>query len=321
MKVRLQKFMADCGVAARRKCEQLIVEGQVRVNGEVPLKLPVLIDPQKDVITVGDDVVEALKPEEPVYLLLYKPKGVLVTQNDPADRKTVHELLRGVSARLFPVGRLDMDSRGLVLMTNDGELANAISHPRYGVEKTYVVTVDARMSAEAVERVRGGIWLGPAHGGRAVRAEGFKLRVLSRQRGKTMLEVKIAEGKNREFRRVLARFGFRVSDLFRVAIGEKITAAGLQPGEFRPLTAQELKWLRTVSAPEYHDRKRQATQKWFEQKEMAKERKRLQQPSASTDSYGAKTSTKPRSRVAPRQVTGGGGNPRPAYPRHVSRRI
>ena len=309
MKVRLQKFMADCGVAARRKCEQLILEGQVRVNGQVPVKLPVLIDPEKDTITVGDDIVEALQPEKPVYLLLYKPKGVLVTRNDPADRKTVHELLPGVTARLFPVGRLDMDSRGLVLMTNDGELANAISHPRYGVEKTYVVTVDARLTAEAVERVRKGIWLGSPDGGRAIRAEGFTLRVLSRQRGKTILEVKIAEGKNREFRRVLARFGYRVNDMFRVAIAEKITAAGLNPGESRPLSPKELQWLRTVSSPDYHDQKRQATQKWFERKEMEKERKRLEKqppekaaphPSASAGrgpsrKYGAGSGGKARS--------------------------
>ncbi len=277
MLVRLQKFMADCGVAARRKCEQLILEGQVYVNGQRAHKLPILIDPEKDVITVGDDIVAPLKPEKPLYLLLYKPKGILVTRHDPAARKTVHELLPGVTARLFPVGRLDMDSRGLVLMTNDGELANALSHPRYGVEKTYVVTVEARLSVETVERLRKGIWLGSAPGGRAVRTEGFTLRVLSRQRGRTVLEVKIAEGKNREFRRVLARFGYRVSDMFRVAIAEKITAAGLSPGEFRPLSPEEVQWLRKVSAPDYQDRKRQATQKWYERKEMEKERKRLQQ--------------------------------------------
>ena len=305
MKVRLQKFMADCGVAARRKCEQLILEGQVRVNGQVPMKLPVLIDPEKDTITVGDDIVEALQPEKPVYLLLYKPKGVLVTRNDPADRKTVHELLPGVTARLFPVGRLDMDSRGLVLMTNDGELANAISHPRYGVEKTYVVTVDARLTAEAVERVRKGIWLGSPGGGRAIRAEGFTLRVLSRQRGKTILEVKIAEGKNREFRRVLARFGYRVNDMFRVAISEKITAEGLNPGESRPLSPKELQCLRTVSSPDYHDQKRQATQKWFERKEMEKERKRLEkQPSEKA----APRPTASAGRRPPRQYAAGSGS-------------
>ena len=313
MKVRLQKFMADCGVAARRKCEQLIMEGQVRVNGQVPMKLPVLIDPQKDTITVGDDVVEALQPEKPVYLLLYKPKGVLVTRNDPADRKTVHELLPGVTARLFPVGRLDMDSRGLVLMTNDGELANAISHPRYGVEKTYVVTVDARLTPEAVEQVRKGIWLGAPDGGRAIRAEGFALRVLSRQRGKTILEVKIAEGKNREFRRVLARFGYRVHDMFRVAIGEKITAAGLNPGEFRPLSPKEVQWLRTVSSPEYHDQQRQATQKWYERKEMEKERKRLEKQSVEKAALSRPTSAA--TRPAGRFAAGKGRNVRRAHPR------
>ncbi len=277
MKVRLQKFMADCGVASRRRCEELILQGQVRVNDRVPDRLPVLIDPEKDRVQVGEEIVTTLAPEKPVYYLLYKPKGVLATNRDPASRKTVQELMRGVGARVFPVGRLDMDARGLLIMTNDGELAHRLSHPRYGVEKTYVVTVEGKMGTEAIERIKKGMWFGPAPGSRrVVRTRGIKARVLARERHKTLLEAKLTEGKKGEIRRMLARAGFHARDLFRVAVADKITIEGLSPGEFRPMTDQEVDWLRKVSSREYHEARRAATEQWYERKEMQKERRRLE---------------------------------------------
>ncbi len=276
LKVRLQKFMADCGVASRRRCEELIIQGQVRVNGQVTAILPVLIDPAKDQVMVGDEIVESLAPEALVYFVLHKPKGVLVTARDPADRKTVHELMKGVHERVFPVGRLDMDARGLVLMTNDGELANQLSHPRYAVEKTYIVTVDGRIDARGLEEMKKGMWLGPAYeGGKAEKTHGLKVKVLASDRRESVLEIKLTEAKNREIRRVLARIGYRVRDLFRAALAEKVTVKGLEPGAFRPLTEQELHWLQKVSSPDYSRRRLDATQKWYESKEMDKERKRL----------------------------------------------
>jgi 23S rRNA pseudouridine2605 synthase len=293
MKVRLQKFMADCGIASRRKCEELIVQGQVYVNGEVRAQLPVLIDPVKDQVTVGEKVLEQISPQKSVYYLLYKPKGVLVTKNDPSRRRTVHDLLGSVSQRIFPVGRLEMDARGLLLMTNDGELANRLAHPRYGVEKTYVVTVEGGLSAGALEKIKKGIWLGPTYkGGQAEKTQGLKIRVLARQRGDTVLEIKIKEGKNREIPRVLARCGFHVRDIFRVAIGDKITVKGLAPGEFRALAPKEIDWLRTVSSHEYHDAQRNATQQWYERKEMEKERKRLNKQGAGQDTRRKKSGGK-----------------------------
>ncbi|HTV49379.1 MAG TPA: pseudouridine synthase [Phycisphaerae bacterium] len=277
MQVRLQKFMADCGIASRRKCEELITQGQVRVNGEVRAALPVLIDPVKDEITVGDQVLEPIAPEKLIYFLLHKPKGVLVTRHDPSGRRTVYDLLGGITQRVFPVGRLEMDARGLVLLTNDGELANRLAHPRYGVEKTYVVTVEGNLSSGTLEKIKKGVWLGPTHkGGRAEKTQGLKARLLARERGNTVLEIKINEGKNREIPRVLARSGFHARDIFRVAIGDKITVKGLAPGERRELSEKELQWLRTISSHEYHESKRSATQRWYERKEMEKERKRLE---------------------------------------------
>ena len=277
MQVRLQKFMADCGVAARRRCEELITQGQVRINGLVRDQLPVFIDPGQDEVTVGAERIKPLAPEKPVYYLLHKPKGVLVTNEDPSGRKIVRELIQGVRERLFPVGRLDMDSRGLLIMTNDGELAHQLAHPRYGVEKTYRVLVDGKMSAGAVEGLKRGMWLARRAGGpgAAVRTEGLKVRVIARDRHRTLLEVKLAEGRNRQVRRALARIGFQVRDLFRVAIAERITVKGLEPGAYRPLSTVELQWLRTVTSRDYHERQKLATQRWYERKEMEKERRRL----------------------------------------------
>ncbi len=275
--------MADCGVASRRRCEELIVQGQVRVNGLVVSRLPILIDPRQDEVMVGDEIVESLAPEEPVYFVLHKPKGVLVTSQDPSERKTVHELLKSVPQRVFPVGRLDMDARGVLLMTNDGELANRLTHPRYGIEKTYIVTVDGRIHPQALEEIKKGMWLGPAHaGGKAEKTHGLKAKVLSADRRQSILEIRLNESKNREIRRVLARVGFRVRDLFRAALAEKITVKGLEPGAFRPLTPQELQWLKKISSPEHLQQRKEATQQWYEQKEMDKERKRLESLKRST---------------------------------------
>lgn len=274
--------MADCGVASRRKAEELIAEGRVRVNGDVRSEAPVMIDPEKDIVTIDEQVVEGgkagaeLQAQELVYFLLNKPKGILVTNYDPSDRKTVGELMTGIEQRVFPVGRLDMDSRGALIMTNDGELANRLAHPRHGVEKTYIVEVDGAFSAGDIEKLKRGLWLGPEFaGGAAQRTERFKVKLIGRERGRTLLEVKLAEGKNREIRRVMARLGHPVRDLNRVAIAGKVTLRGLEPGEYRPLTEEEVKWLYYASSKEYHERERAATQAWYEAKEMEKERRRL----------------------------------------------
>jgi pseudouridine synthase len=293
MKVRLQRFMADCGVASRRECEQMIAAGRVRVNGDIRRNMPVMITPGSDVITVDEEKIGidtgetpgGLKEQEKVYFLLNKPKGILVTNYDPSDRKTVGELMTGVKERVFPVGRLDMEARGALIMTNDGELANRLTHPRYGVEKTYIVEVDGRVGHDELEKVKRGVWLGPERPGvgrsgparpaTAVKSERFKIKLLGRERGRTILEVNVAEGKNREIRRVMARIGHVVRDMNRVSIAEKIKIDNLKVGAYRPLTEKEVKWLYHASTAEFHGGKRAATQAWFEAKEMEKERKRI----------------------------------------------
>jgi pseudouridine synthase len=311
MKTRLQRFLADCGVASRRECEEMIQAGRVRVNGDINTRMPVMIDPQKDVVTVDDEEIsvdtgqKGLEEQRKVYFLLNKPKGILVTNNDPADRKTVGELLTGIQERVFPVGRLDMDSRGALILTNDGELANRLTHPRYGIEKTYIVEVDGRVGHEDLDKIKRGMWLGPERPGpnaaphkrspryepqsgstdrgrpqAATRTERFKVKLIGRERGRTILELKISEGKNREIRRVMARLGHVVRDLNRVAIAGKVTIKNLEIGKFRPLTEAEVKWLFKASSPEFHATQKNATQAWYEAKEMEKERKRLDREAA-----------------------------------------
>jgi pseudouridine synthase len=191
----------------------------------------------------------------------------------------------GIKERLFPVGRLDMDSRGALIMTNDGELANRLTHPRYGIEKTYVVEVEGRMTPDDIERVKRGSWLGPtpnrgARQNAPTKTERFHIKVLGRERGRTILEATVAESKNREIRRVMARIGHPVRDLNRVAIAERITIKNLPVGEYRKLSPEEVEWLFEASSKEHHERDRAATQQWYEQKEMEKERKRIDQESA-----------------------------------------
>ncbi len=275
--------MADCGVASRRECEEMIAGGRVRVNGLVLTVMPVMIEPTKDIVTVDGEEVgtesAALTEQKKVYYVLNKPKGILVTNHDPSQRKTVYEILEGIKERVFPVGRLELDSRGALIMTNDGELTNRLTHPRYGVEKTYIVEVEGRLSPEDLEKIKAGVWLAPergaAPGKTATKSERFRAKIVGRERGRTILEIKSSEGKNREIRRVMARIGHMVRDLNRVAIAGKITTRGLEPGELRELTEQEVKWLYYASSQEFHDKERNSTQEWYEQKEMEKERKRI----------------------------------------------
>ena len=331
MKLRLQRYMADCGIASRRACEQFIVEGRVRVNGEIKTAMPVIVDPATDVITIDEQVVtnkpgagvkqvaRGMQEQAKVYYLLNKPKGILVTNYDPAERKTVGELMVGVAERVFPVGRLDMDSRGALLMTNDGDLANRLTHPRHGVEKTYIVAVDGHMSPADLEKVKKGIWLGPQRAAqegerlRGKKTERSRLKVVGREHGgasgRTLLEIKLAEGKNSEIRRVMARLGHPVRDLNRVAIGGKITIHNLEVGKFRRLTDEEVKWLFHASSTEYHERQRTATQTWYEQKEMEKEKKRLAKegPTKATPKPAARRFTPP---SRPAAAPGPFGKPR-----------
>ncbi|MGD2095427.1 MAG: pseudouridine synthase [Phycisphaerales bacterium] len=234
---RLQKVLAAAGVDSRRKCEELILSGVVRVNRKVVDELPAFADPQKDVITVNGRKIRAAQK---VYFLLNKPKGVICTNRDPHGRRKAIDLIH-TNERIFCVGRLDADTTGLIILTNDNELANRLTHPRYGLAKTYFVKVKGKIKTEQIEKLKKGIWLAEGKTGRA------SVKVLKRGHKESMLEVTIRQGLNRQVRRMLAKVGLPVKALTRIRIG-KLTARGLGSGKFRMLTRAEVTYLKKTTS-------------------------------------------------------------------------
>lgn len=253
--VRLQKVMAEAGVASRRECEALIEAGRVAVNGKRITELPVFVDPDEDNIEVDGQRLRPRKSAQRAVhttVMLNKPKRLISTAHDPQGRRTVVDLVP-LPQRLYPIGRLDADSTGLILLTDDGELTNRLTHPRYEVPKRYRVTVRGKLSDDDVERLRKGLYLAPTRRGKAdaKKAAAEQVRVLrrytDRTRGdRTDLSITLREGQNREVRRLLARLGFKVRRLHRVAIGP-LQLKGLAMGEFRKLTPTELGKLRKAA--------------------------------------------------------------------------
>jgi 23S rRNA pseudouridine2605 synthase len=229
---RLQKILAGGGLASRRAAEQMIREGRVRVNGRIVTELGSKADPRKDKIEVdGKRVVQ----EHPVYLALHKPRGFVTTLSDPEGRPTIRDLLKphGIPARVFPVGRLDFNTSGILLLTNDGEFSDGLLHPRRAVPKTYVVKVMGLMQVKDLDRWREGVQL---EDGRTLPAEAFVLRF---EQDKTWFQITIREGRNQQIRRMGEATGFRVMRLARVAFAG-VTSDDLKPGDLRPLTYEEL---------------------------------------------------------------------------------
>lgn len=232
---RLQKVLAAAGVDSRRKCEELILSGAVQVNRKVVDKLPVFVDPEKDVITVGGKRIKAARK---VYFLLNKPEGVICTSADSLGRKTAGDLVPS-SQRIFCVGRLDADTTGIIILTNDSELANKLTHPRYEMAKTYVVRVKGQIAGKVVEKLKKGVWLSEGKTGRA------SVKILKRSYKESLIEITIRQGLNRQIRRMLARVGLPVKSLKRTRIG-KLNGRGLGVGKFRALTKEEVAYLRKL---------------------------------------------------------------------------
>ncbi|MGQ9505239.1 MAG: pseudouridine synthase [Thermogutta sp.] len=234
---RLQKILAAAGIGSRRQCEELIRMGRVEVDHKVITQLGFRADPTHQRICV-DGV--PIKFEAPAYYAVYKPDGVVSTNRDPSGRPRVIDLVPEENRRLFPVGRLDLHSEGLILVTNDGALAERLTHPRYGVPKTYIVQVAGEPSREVLAKLMRGVHL----------AEGVarvaKIRVRRKQKSSTILEMILNEGRNREIRRIMARVGHRVYRLKRIAVGP-IRLGKMKPGEARKLTATEVNALYRVA--------------------------------------------------------------------------
>jgi len=244
---RLQKLLAQAGVASRRASEKLIAEGRVTVNGETVREMGVKADPAMDDIRVDG---RRLKARERLrYILLNKPAGYVTTRSDPQRRRTVLDLLAGVREYVYPVGRLDYDTEGLLLLTNDGDLAARLTHPRHGVERTYEARVAGIPDREAIERLRNGIPLDgrrtqPAMVTLLNRAGGGRGR---RDEGEGLLSITIREGRNRQVRRMCEAVGHPVRQLARRKIGP-LSDRRLRPGEWRELTPQEVTALRAAAA-------------------------------------------------------------------------
>jgi 23S rRNA pseudouridine2605 synthase len=230
---RLNKYLAHAGVGSRRHCEELILRGRVAVDGQVVRELGTKVEPSQEVCVDG----QPLKLEKPVHYLVNKPRGYLCTNHDPAGRPLATDLVPHVPERVYTVGRLDEDSEGLLLLTNDGDLAFRLMHPRFGVEKTYLVQVAGHPERSDLEQLLKGVWLSDGH----VRARHVKR--LKSQGESTWLQIILSEGKNREIRRMLARLKHKVMRLRRTAIGP-VGLGKLAVGKSRPLRPIELKLLR-----------------------------------------------------------------------------
>ncbi len=245
--MRVQKFLSRAGICSRRRAEELLLQGRVRINGRVCTELGTKVDPKADRIEVDGRPVRIERGQGHVYLLLNKPRGVLTTLKDPFGRPTIKDILsRYTGERVFPVGRLDRDSEGLLLCTNDGELSNRLLHPRYKVDKVYVVTVDGEPGPDQIALLEGG----------RIEIEGRRIKpctiepVRKRRRGGnkpvSTWRITLKEGRKRQIRQMFKAIGHRVLRLERVAMGP-LHLKGLPPGKARSLTAGEIEALRRAA--------------------------------------------------------------------------
>ncbi len=234
--MRLQKYLAEAGIASRRASEELILAGRVRVNGEVVRELGTTVDSSRDRVEVDG---QEIRPEPKIYVLLYKPRGYVTTARDPQGRRKVTDLVAGAGGRVFPVGRLDYDSEGLLLLTNDGELAYRLTHPRFHVPKTYHVVLDRSPGPAALRAIARGVELDDGLTAPA------GVRLVRRDGGEALVEMTIHEGRKRQVRRMWAALGFEVQRLKRVRMAG-LELGGLEPGRWRHLRTTEVRELRKL---------------------------------------------------------------------------
>ncbi len=235
--VRLQKYLAECGVASRRKCEELIEMGKVRVNGKVA-SIGDKIDPKHDTVSVSGKKI--IRQKTFTYIMLHKPRGFITTMIDEMDRKCVAQLIKDVPARVYPVGRLDRDSEGLLLFTNDGAFANAMTHPSKHVPKTYRVTVRPSITQEQLTALTEGIIIDDAKTAPA------EVHVVTKEENRVVLEIILYEGRNRQIRKMCEEIGLEVARLRRTAVGS-VKLGMLKQGDWRNLTEDEVRKLQLAA--------------------------------------------------------------------------
>lgn len=236
MEERLQKYMARCGVASRRKCEEIILSGAIKINGEVVKELGTKIDTTSDKVYYNGKLI---KPEEKkVYILLNKPEGYITSVKDEKGRKTILDIVKA-EERIYPIGRLDYDSSGLIILTNDGDVYNKIIHPRVKVDKVYIAVVKGEFKEQEMQKFRRGIDIG------GYKTADAAIKLLKYEDDKSTVEIKIHEGKNRQIRKMCSALGHDVLALKRVAIGD-IKLGTLKRGQYRDLTNDELMFINNL---------------------------------------------------------------------------
>jgi 23S rRNA pseudouridine2605 synthase len=246
MKERIQKILAAAGVDSRRHVEEMVRQGRIGVNGKIVRDLPILVDPKVDRIEVDGAPIRIKTPKAAphLYILLNKPKGVYSTNvSQGVQTRAIDLLPPNLPGRVYPVGRLDAESKGLLLLTNDGDLTQRLTHPSYGVTKTYRAVVDGYVEPQTLAALEKGVWLSDARTGEGFKAAAAHVHIVRRAREKSILEIRLREGRNRQIRRMLAQLGHKVRDLTRTQIGP-LVLKGLSPGQSRLLTPREVKALK-----------------------------------------------------------------------------
>ena len=242
MEERLQKYLAEAGIASRRKSEEWIASGRVKVNGVVVTALGTKIDPQNDQVLFDDQPV-VISGEKKIYLMLHKPEGYVTTAKEQFGRPAVLDLVRDVKQRIFPVGRLDYDTSGLLLLTNDGELTYRLTHPKYDVDKTYIAKLYGVPDDMDLQKFRRGVMVD----GRKTRPAKIRILEIEKDRRFCTAEIILHEGKNRQVRKMCDAIKHPVAQLKRVATGT-LTLGDLPKGAYRPLTEKEVQYLKQLSA-------------------------------------------------------------------------
>ena len=234
--MRINKYLADCGVASRRKCDELISQGKVKVNNKVTRELGLDIKPT-DVVLFENRVVRPTVRR--VYYKLHKPKGYVTTASDEKGRKTVVELMRKVQERIYPIGRLDYDTEGLLILTNDGDITNILTHPKNLVKKTYVASIEGEITPQDIKQISKGVDIG------GYVTQPCSATILDKDEKFTRVEVIISEGKNHQVKKMFEAVGKNVAFLKRISIGE-IKLGGLSRGEYKALTTKEIAYLKSL---------------------------------------------------------------------------
>ncbi len=238
MEQRLQKFLAEAGIASRRKSEALILAGKIKVNGAVVRELGTKVDPKKDKILFMDKEVK-WSDVSLVYVMLHKPEGYITTAKDQFDRPSVLDLVRDIKERIYPIGRLDYDTSGLLLLTNDGDLTYKLTHPKHDIDKTYIARVYGTPDEMDLQQFRRGVHID------GVRTKPAKIQVLEKGERQAVVEISIQEGKNRQVRKMCEAMKHPVAQLQRVATGD-ISLGELKKGKYRYLTEKEIKYLKSL---------------------------------------------------------------------------